>query len=85
MSPFGENASLRARVKPAFVSNGGSCVASNDENGDESEPSTCDSTKTHTSNPITSKTIDFDTNNITTVNQFDDIPNTSDSSDNSEI
>lgn len=55
------------------------------ENGDESEPSTCDSTKTHTSNPITSKTIDFDTNNITTVNQFDEIPNTSDSSDNSEI
>lgn len=60
-------------------------VLEESENGDESEPSTCDSTKTHASNSITSKTIDFDTNNITTVNQFDEIPNTSDSSDNSEI
>ena len=37
MSPSSENASLRARVKPVFVSNGASWVASNDENGDDSE------------------------------------------------
>ena len=37
MSPNGENPSLRARLKSAFVSKGASCVASNNENGDESE------------------------------------------------